>query len=286
MLRIFSAPAAILGLLAIAHLPSALAKPYPVHIEGFGDLHNASQIIDKRQCAGPLCGWNKQLCCAAGQTCFTDANDQAQCAGGNTGGNWQYLTSTYVETAGVITHTTVYSSYIGGGAATPTGTCKDSQNPCNGKCCDSGFYCGIGNQCLALGGGTSGGIVPTVPGTLAPSAPLRPTNSGLVIVLESSSVSSSAYCSSSCSACSAAHAPSSTPSSPSSASARRRSTPTRKPRTLRSTTLEASRQAAAGLGTAPRGRRDLRARPARRRAASARLEVLRRRWADWRLCLV
>jgi hypothetical protein len=182
MLRIFSAPAAILGLLALAHLPSALAKPYPVHIEGFGDLHNASQIIDKRQCAGPLCGWNKQLCCAAGQTCFTDANDQAQCAGGNTGGNWQYLTSTYVETAGVITHTTVYSSYIGGGAATPTGTCKDSQNPCNGKCCDSGFYCGIGNQCLALGGGTSGGIVPTVPGTLAPSAPLRPTNSGLVIV--------------------------------------------------------------------------------------------------------
>jgi hypothetical protein len=182
MLRIFNAPAAVLGLLAIAYLPSAIAKPYPVHVEEFRDLHNASQVIDKRQCSGTLCGWAKQLCCAQGQQCYTDANNQAQCGGGNAPGGWQYVTSTYVETVGFVTHTTVYSTYLGGGAATPTGTCKDSQNPCNGKCCDSGFYCGIGNQCLALGGGTSGGLVPTVPGTLAPNAPLRPTNSGLVIV--------------------------------------------------------------------------------------------------------
>jgi hypothetical protein len=186
MLRIFNAPAAILGLLAIAHLPSTLAKPYPVHIEEFREVHNASQVIDKRQCAGTLCGWAQQLCCPSGTQCYTDANNQAQCGAGTGGGSgtWQYYTTTYVETVGLVTKTSVYSSYIGGAA--PTGTCKSSQNPCGSKCCDSGFYCADsanGGTCAAFGGGSSGGILPTVaPGTLQPSAPLRPTSSGLVIV--------------------------------------------------------------------------------------------------------
>lgn len=185
MLRIFNAPAAILGLLAIAYLPSTLAKPYPVHIEEFREVHNASQIIDKRQCAGTLCGWAQQLCCPTGTSCYTDANNQAQCgAGTNTaGGTWQYYTTTYVETVGLVTKTSVYSSYVAG--AGPTATCKSSQNPCGGKCCDGGFYCAdsVNGVCAAFGGGSSGGILPTVaPGTLQPSAPLRPTSSGLVIV--------------------------------------------------------------------------------------------------------
>ncbi|KAL5117898.1 hypothetical protein ACEQ8H_004216 [Pleosporales sp. CAS-2024a] len=180
MVRIASAPAAILGLLAVARLPAALAKPYPVHVAEFREVHNASQIIDKRQCAGTLCGWANQLCCPTGTHCYTDANNQAQCGAGTGGGQWAYYTTTYVETLGLVTRTSVYSSYISGA----TGTCKDSQSPCGGRCCDSGFYCGVGNVCAALGGGSSGGILPTPapPGTLAPYAPLRPTSSGLVIV--------------------------------------------------------------------------------------------------------
>jgi hypothetical protein len=268
MLRIFSAPAAILGLLAIAHLPATLAKPYPVHVEEFREVHNASQVIDKRQCAGTLCGWAQQLCCPSGTQCYTDANNQAQCGAGSGSGTWQYYTTTYVETVGLLTKTSVYSSYVGGAA--PTATCKSSQNPCGSKCCDSGFYCADnanGGTCAAFGGGSSGGILPTVaPGTLQPSAPLRPTSSGLVIVtytgrptatvpfqtpiptgaqgspmpvagggggglsLESCSV----YSFSPCSASSAAHVRSSTRFLPSSVLERTRSTRTRR-LTLKST---------------------------------------------------
>jgi hypothetical protein len=186
MMRLFNAPAAVLSLLALAQIPSAIAKPYPVHVEEFRELHNASQVIDKRQCAGTLCGWAKQLCCPSGTQCYTDANNQAQCGAGSggqpQGGSWQYYTTTYVETVGLVTKTSVFSSYIGG--AVPTATCKDSQSPCGSSCCDSGFFCNTNQQCVVFGGGSSGGIVPTVapPGTLAPSAPLRPTSSGLVIV--------------------------------------------------------------------------------------------------------
>lgn len=185
MLRLFNAPAAVLGLLAITYLPSAVAKPYPVHIEEFRELHNASQVVDKRQqCAGTLCGWSKQLCCPSGTQCYTDANNQAQCgAGGGSqqGGGWQYITTTYVETVGLVTKTSVYSTYVGG--AVQTATCKASESPCGSSCCAQGLYCGLNDQCVVNGGGSTGGILPTVPpGTLAPSAPLRPTSSGLVIV--------------------------------------------------------------------------------------------------------
>lgn len=183
MLRLFNAPAAILGLLAVAYLPSTIAKPYPVHVEEFRDLHNASQVIDKRQCAGTLCGWAKQLCCPTGTQCYTDANNQAQCGAGGASneGGWQYITTTYVETVGLVTKTSVYSTYVGG--AVQTATCKASESPCGSSCCAQGLYCGLNNQCVVNGGGSTGGILPTVPpGTLAPSAPLRPTSSGLVIV--------------------------------------------------------------------------------------------------------
>lgn len=163
MLRLFNAPAAVLGLLAVAYLPSTIAKPYPVHVEEFRDLHNASQVIDKRQCAGTLCGWAKQLCCPTGTQCYTDANNQAQCgAGGATNeGGWQYITTTYVETVGLVTKTSVYSTYVGG--AVQTATCKASESPCGSSCCAQGLYCGLNNQCVVNGGGSTGGILPTVP---------------------------------------------------------------------------------------------------------------------------
>ncbi|OAL54518.1 hypothetical protein IQ07DRAFT_501606 [Pyrenochaeta sp. DS3sAY3a] len=183
-MRVFSGPSALLGVAALALLPTALAKPYPVHIEELRELHNASQI-EGRACAngGTPCGYYGQICCSAGQQCFTDANNQAQCGSGGdpaatqAGGQWVYQTTTWVETVGLTTYTSVFSTYI---PATATATCKDSQSPCGSKCCDSGFYCQVSGQCALIAGGTSGGILPT--GILNPSAPLRPTSSGIVIV--------------------------------------------------------------------------------------------------------
>ncbi|KAI1554551.1 BetA Choline dehydrogenase [Pyrenophora tritici-repentis] len=111
-----------------------------------------------------------------------DKGFRAQCGGAATpaagaGGYWQYHTTTYVETVGLLTKTSVFSTYV---PATATQTCKDSQNPCGSTCCDSGYYCLTAGQCALIAGGSSGGIVPT--GTLAPSAPLRPTSSGIVVV--------------------------------------------------------------------------------------------------------
>lgn len=189
MLRIFNAPTAMLGLLAIAYLPATLAKPYPVHIDEFREAHGGSQLAERQECpAERVCGWEKKLCCATANACYTDANGFAQCGAGTPGGSgvWQYYTTTYVETVGLVTKTSVYSSLLDGGAVPTGGSCGSSQQPCGSRCCDSGLYCydPSKNQCAAIAGGSSGGIAPTVvpPGTLAPSAPLRPTSSGLVIV--------------------------------------------------------------------------------------------------------
>jgi hypothetical protein len=175
-MQLFSAPTAMLGLIALATLPAALAKPYPVHFDDLLDYHNSSQSMGKRACAGVPCGYDGWLCCPSGSTCYTDANNQAQCGNGNAnqqggGGYWEYRTTTYVETVGLVTKTEVFSTYV---PATATQTCKDSQNPCGSVCCDSGFYCLKSGQCALIGGGSSGGI--------SPSAPLRPTGSGVVIV--------------------------------------------------------------------------------------------------------
>jgi hypothetical protein len=174
---LFNAPPAVLGLLAFTFLPSALAKPYPVHIQDHQQLYNASQIEKRKDCdtgAGETgCGWNSWLCCPSGTQCFIDSSDQAQCVSGNeqAGGYWEYRTTTWVETVGLLTATSVYSTYV---PPTTTLACKDSQNPCNSKCCDAGFYCQAAGVCALIAGGSSGGI--------APSAPLRPTSSGVVVV--------------------------------------------------------------------------------------------------------
>lgn len=177
-MRLFSVPAALLGLVAIAHVPTAFAKPYPVHMDELRDQHNASQIQRRAPCGngGTTCGYYGQLCCDAGQVCGEDSLKQAICMSGGQGGVWKTYTTTWVETVGLKTYTSVYSSYVGGAApnAQPTATCKDSQSPCGSICCDSGYYCAINNQCAAIGGGSTGGI--------APSAPLRPTSSGVVII--------------------------------------------------------------------------------------------------------
>jgi hypothetical protein len=181
MMRWFSAPAAVLGLIAVAHLPSAVAKPYPAQYDASPDLRNASHIEQRQDCPpAQKCGYYGTFCCALGQSCATNALDQAICVAGSGSGAWQYSTTTWVANGGPVTYTSVYSSYIGAAAA-PTGTgCANSQPLCGGKCCDSGFWCGVdvnsNPTCQRLGGGSSGGILPT------PSAPLRPTSTGVVVI--------------------------------------------------------------------------------------------------------
>ncbi|KAF2108060.1 hypothetical protein BDV96DRAFT_287206 [Lophiotrema nucula] len=172
------APTAVLGLVATVLLPSVAAKPYPAHVEEFRSLHNASQLVERDCSGGTPCGYYGQLCCVNGDSCVTDINQQAQCtaaAAQATGGQWVYSTSTWVETD-YVTRTQVYSSWIGAtAAATPTSACGGSQSPCGTGCCDSGYYCSAPDTgtCALLAGGSSGGIAPT--------APLRPTSSTLVI---------------------------------------------------------------------------------------------------------
>ncbi|KAF2182460.1 hypothetical protein K469DRAFT_712041 [Zopfia rhizophila CBS 207.26] len=168
---IFQAPVSVLGLIAIALLPSASAKPHPVHIEELQELHNATQLEARNCGSGTPCGYYGQLCCAAGESCFTDSNNQAQCGGvtGQATGGWVYYTSTWVET-NYVTRTAVYSSFVGATVqATPTATCSGARSPCGGKCCDSGYYCLTSGTCALIGGGSSGGIIATgTPTTTVP----------------------------------------------------------------------------------------------------------------------
>jgi hypothetical protein len=189
MMWLFNAPPAVLGLLALTCLPTAIAKPYPAHVAELEQFHNSSQIVERAECAsGITCGYYGQLCCPSGSKCDVNAANEAICGAGGeaattaAGGYWQYQTSTWVETVGLATYTSVWSTYVPAAVATPA-SCSDSQQACGStKCCDSGFYClnSLDGTCALIAGGSSGGIAPT--GTLTPSAPLRPTSSGVVVV--------------------------------------------------------------------------------------------------------
>lgn len=135
-----------LALLAV--LPTACATPHPVHLEELRERHNAPQLVERQQaCAGVTCGYGGWLCCPAGSTCLTDANNQAQCGTGGANGVW-------------VTHTTVYSSFV---PASATAACPDSQSPCGSQCCASGYWCSNAaeGKCALLGAGSSGGIFPS-----------------------------------------------------------------------------------------------------------------------------
>jgi len=173
---IFQNPISVLALAAITL--STYVSATPVLVEEDSELYNAT-LLEKRACAsGTPCGYYGQLCCASGESCFTNANNEAQCgavgAPNAVTSGWVYYTTTWVET-GLTTRTSVYSSFVGGTQATPTG-CPGGQPLCQGTCCPMGYYCQLTGTCALIGGGTSPA------GTINPSAPLRPTSSTLIIV--------------------------------------------------------------------------------------------------------
>lgn len=163
-MRLLSPPTTIsfLSILLSSHI--ALAKPYPKDDAVPASLDD---ILGKRGCAIP-CGWSGQLCCQAGQACFTDSNNLAQCGTGGVNqqnfnnGQWQLFTTAYVAT-GFVTVTSTYSSLVAATSAvvvappavTNVVACSAQlqEIPCGGICCASGQYCQYQGQCAAVAGG-------------------------------------------------------------------------------------------------------------------------------------
>ncbi|KEF52774.1 uncharacterized protein A1O9_11191 [Exophiala aquamarina CBS 119918] len=166
-----------------------LARPItaafiPDLLRSFDDLQDV-----RKRCDNP-CGYYGQLCCEEGESCYTDANDQAQCGPGQVtqattaaAGSWEYYTTTYVQTD-LKTVTATFSSFI----AQSTLSCAYSlgESACGNVCCLSGQFCQATGQCVAVGGGSSGYYsslytVTTVVTNTA-SVPSRPTSNTLVTV--------------------------------------------------------------------------------------------------------
>lgn len=176
----FSAPAAVLSLLALSFLPSSsatlLVRPTPA--ARLNDFERLKLALARRQeCAGTPCGYYNQLCCTGGAQCYTDANTVAQCSTGGSG--WVF--STYFYTAAeTVTKQSVWSTYIG---ASPTGSACNPSDICGTACCGSGQWCAdaSNNICKEIGGGSAGSPGVTGTGT-NPSAPVRPTSNGVIVI--------------------------------------------------------------------------------------------------------
>ena len=223
MRLLLQSPPTLLSLLAIvlSSTHTAIAKPLRREDNDHSSvlLEARDSILESRDCAIP-CGWDGLLCCQAGQTCFTDANNKAQCgvgasAGGVTpqsnnvgavtpqnnnadGSHWQYFTTTYVETD-LVTRTSVYSSLVGAATYVPSPTVQVlvpviTPSPCNGQiheipcggiCCAVGQYCQYQGQCAAVGGvnaDPSSFYFSSVMNAETGSAFIRPTSVGFYTV--------------------------------------------------------------------------------------------------------
>lgn len=216
-MRISQSPPTLLSLLSVilSSTHTTHAKPYP---RDELILDPKDTIVEKRQCANP-CGWSGQLCCAAGQQCFTDSAGQAQCGTGggaqqiyngnsNTNGQWQLFTTTYVETD-FVTRTSTYSSLVAAtqpavvvaptiqqGSAVTNVPCSSqlSETPCGGICCAVGQRCAYQGQCVPIagnGGDVSSAYLSSVLNTA--SLPIRPTSNGVQTVTSTGATTTVAF---------------------------------------------------------------------------------------------
>ena len=157
-------PKSLLLLGAILLQPlTTVASPFPVHFAGL--------ILRERACESP-CGYYGQLCCSSSEECGTDSNGHAVCLASfeqrNNNGQWEYWTTTYVQTD-YVTITSTGSSWV----AAPTsdnGQCKPSlgETECGWTCCSASESCNAG-ECVEVGNSP----IETAP---APTPPLRPTD--------------------------------------------------------------------------------------------------------------
>lgn len=186
---LFQAPPSVLALVALSFSTLSVATPVEVLLEEPRDLHNASQL-ERRACTnGTPCGYYGQVCCASGESCYTDANNQAQCGAAPVAATtgWVYYTTTWVESS-LVTRTAVYSSYVGGPViSTPTASaCPNGGSPCgtSGVCCGMGYYCQLSGTCGLVGGGTSPAATGTPTTTVPFQTPIATGVNGTIPVQE------------------------------------------------------------------------------------------------------
>ena len=197
-MRLFAMPSPLLCLLAvISSTPLLEAAIIPSEDQLSRQEEN---VHVKRQCA-TQCGFYGQVCCGPTEVCITDANNQAQCgpavaqvtAAATTvagQGNWQYYTTTYVQTD-LKTITTTFSNFFPISTqnliftSTVASQCRYSlgESPCGSICCSAGQYCMTDiNQCAAAGGGSSVYFSSFYTVTQTASAPVRPTSNTVLTV--------------------------------------------------------------------------------------------------------
>ncbi|KAL4910684.1 hypothetical protein BDW74DRAFT_141644 [Aspergillus multicolor] len=168
--RLLQSAISIIALLSQCRL--ADATPLGSNAEGAS--------LEQRSCDNP-CGYYSQLCCASGETCITDDNNQAVCSsssGSSSGsGKWETYSSTWVVTeTDVETRTSVWSSWVAS-ATGDSGSCRSDlgMTECGSDCCDASQVCNSSKKCV-LAATTS--IWATETGTA--TAPVRPTDSSTV----------------------------------------------------------------------------------------------------------
>lgn len=168
-------------LAGLALMRPTAASFIPDFLRSLEDLQDV-----RKRCDNP-CGYYGQLCCEQGESCLTDANNQAQCGvavvqtqAQNV--QWEYLTTTYVMTD-LETVTTTLSWQVGttqpASCNSCAGQCQFSlgESPCGNVCCKSGQYCQKENMCVAVGGDSSGFYSFTTVTTVnTVTAPARPTS--------------------------------------------------------------------------------------------------------------
>lgn len=197
-MRLFEIPSSLLCFLAVTS-PSSFGIAAIIPSEE--QLHTPEEalLVVRQQCTNP-CGFYKQVCCGSNEVCYTDGNNQAQCGapqGGSNAaaaaasqGNWQYYTTTYVQTD-LKTITTTFSTFFpistqNNIIATTVGSqCRYSlgESPCGSICCSAGQYCRTDiNQCAAAGGGSSAYYSSFYTVTQPASVPVRPTSNTVLTV--------------------------------------------------------------------------------------------------------
>jgi hypothetical protein len=194
-MRLFEIPSSLLCLLAVTY-SSSVVRAAILPLEGQLPRSEENLLVERQRCNNP-CGFYQQVCCGPNEVCYTDGNNQAQCgpaqgaaAGATTQGNWQYYTTTFVQTD-LKTITTTFSSFFPISTqnfvvpTTVPGQCKFAlgEVPCGNSCCSSGQYCMTDtNQCAAAGGGSSAYYSSFYTVTQPASAPVRPTSNTVFTV--------------------------------------------------------------------------------------------------------
>ena len=187
-----SPPPTLLSLLFTILASTTISNTKPT---GDRILESQYHYLSERSCAGTTCGWSGQLCCTSGQTCTTNAQDQAECVGSSDqqanaqNGQWQYYTTTYVETD-LNTITSTYSSFFAAASTAAVApaqiSCDASLNesPCGTICCAVGQYCAAAGYCAASNaqGESSSAYVQPVGTTATNTAFIRPTSNAATTI--------------------------------------------------------------------------------------------------------